>query len=101
MKEQPEMLTKVNAAIQLLAEESGSELINDLQFEQIFLNPDSYCNCDYQFGCIPRVHAEVWVSGAEISTYSDNELQEYMRVKIRHSMYDMIALLEDELEKLR
>ena len=96
MIEKPEMLAKVNAAIQRIAEKSKSNLVKELVAVQ--LNSD---NADYLFGGTMDVWSTSIVSGQEIVILNDEQLQTCIIYKIENSMQSMIDLLEDNMALLR
>lgn len=97
IKEKPEMLAKVNAAIQRIAKESGSDIIKNLVAVQI----ESARQSDYLFGGTIDVWSTPVISGMEIGTMSAEQFQPLIKCRIENSMLSMIDLLEDELEKLK
>ncbi len=98
IKEQPEMLAKVNKAIRRVSEKSGSDIIRDLKMVQK-LDANS---ADYIFTGVLDAYGWFYVSGAEI-TYQggeDEKMDALVRCRIEGTIHSIIGLLEDELELL-
>ncbi len=99
IKEQPEMLAKVNKAIRRVYEKSGARIIKDLKMVQK-LETDS---ADYIFTGVIDAFGWFYVSGAEISYQGteDDKMDALVRCRIEGTIHSIISLLEDELELLR
>ena len=99
IKEQPEMLKKVNEAIRRVAKKSGAGIIRDLKMVQK-LDTNS---ADYIFTGVIDACGWFYVSGAEI-TYQgggDEKMDALVRCRVEGTIHSIISLLEDELELLR
>jgi len=94
-----EMLVKLNAAVQRVANESGSELVQNLvMVEQIPPN-----SADATFKGVVDLWAWFYAAGAEISmnTQPDRDcLHKLMRVRIQDSILAVMDLAQSELKKL-
>lgn len=95
MKEQSEMLAKVNYAIHAIAEKSNSDLFRRLRAVQSYGN-----HADYLFSSTVDVWSNFDVSGAEVSILSEEQLQTCVLCRIIGTMYKMVSLLQDQIEKL-
>lgn len=98
IKEQPETLEKLNAAIRRVARKSGSKIIRDLKMVQTNAN-----NADYVFTGVVDAYAWYNVSGAEVS-YQNNDgekMDALVRCRVENTIRSLIDLLENELDLLK
>jgi len=96
---QIKMLEKLNAAIQKIANESGSEMVQNLKMVREFSSR--------QPGCIFKGVVDCWApfcaSGAEITMDTKDGpdyLDKMLKVRIQDSLLAIMNLAQSELEKL-
>ncbi len=95
-----EMLTELNAAIQKVADESGSRLIKDLMMVEE-LDPKN--KGDYIFMGVVDLWAGYYACGMEVESNTepnDNRLHNLVKVRIQDALFAIIDLAQFELKKL-
>ncbi len=98
-KPDTETLAKVNEAIQRIAVKTGSKIVKNQVAVEFFED----C-CDHVFGSTIDGFSTYVVTGMEVHAngpLEDEELDELVKIRIKHAMMNIIDLLEDELELLR
>jgi len=101
MSKQPEeMLADLNAAVQRVADESGSKIVRNLVMVEEL---DSKNKCDYIFIGGINLYAEFRAAGAEVKNNTkpdDNRLHNLVKVRIQDTLLAIMELARSELKKL-
>lgn len=95
MREQPEMLRRLNTAIGRIADEAESENIGELRMVQF----DDIAAGEV-FGGIVDLHCTFAACGGELRHLDNYQLVQMMRVRLQDSFFQIIDLAKEELIKL-